>query len=33
MAAIRAIYAGHQGLYPENQAPIELQERRTEERK
>ena len=32
MAAIRAVYEGHHGLYPENQAPIVLQERRTEER-
>jgi 1-acyl-sn-glycerol-3-phosphate acyltransferase len=32
MAAIRAIYAGHHGLYPKNEAPIMLQERRTEAR-
>jgi len=33
LAAIRAVYEGHHGLYPENEAPIVLQERRTEERK
>jgi 1-acyl-sn-glycerol-3-phosphate acyltransferase len=33
MAAIRAAYEGHRGLYPENEAPIVLQERRTDERK
>ena len=33
MAAIRAVYEGHHGLYPKNEAPIVLQERRTEERK
>jgi len=33
MAAIAAIYAGHHGRFPENEAPIVLQERRTDERK
>jgi 1-acyl-sn-glycerol-3-phosphate acyltransferase len=28
MAAIRAVYAGHQGLHPENAAPIVLSERK-----
>ena len=32
MAAIRAVLAGHQGLHPENAAPIILGERRTETR-
>ncbi|TFW19697.1 1-acyl-sn-glycerol-3-phosphate acyltransferase [Duganella callida] len=32
MAAIAAIYAGHQGLYPHNAAPIVLAERRAEPR-
>jgi 1-acyl-sn-glycerol-3-phosphate acyltransferase len=30
MAAIRAAYAGHQGLYPQNAAPIELSDRKPE---
>ena len=30
MAAIGAIYAGHHGLYPENEAPAVLQERRAD---
>jgi 1-acyl-sn-glycerol-3-phosphate acyltransferase len=33
MAAIAAVYAGHRGLHPENEAPIVLQERRSDERK
>jgi 1-acyl-sn-glycerol-3-phosphate acyltransferase len=33
MAAIAAVYAGHHGRFPENEAPIVLQERRTDERK
>ncbi len=33
MDAIRAVYAGHHGLYPKNESPIVLQERRSEERK
>jgi 1-acyl-sn-glycerol-3-phosphate acyltransferase len=33
MAAIAAVYAGHRGRYPENEAPIVLQERRSDERK
>lgn len=32
MAAIRAGFEGHRGLYPENEAPIVLQERRAETR-
>jgi 1-acyl-sn-glycerol-3-phosphate acyltransferase len=32
MAAIRAGFAGHHGLHPDNAAPIVLQERRTESR-
>ena len=32
MAAIRAGYEGHQGLYPQNAAPIVLSERRAEPR-
>ncbi|MEV4781913.1 1-acyl-sn-glycerol-3-phosphate acyltransferase [Burkholderia sp. LMU1-1-1.1] len=32
LAAIRAGFAGHQGLYPENAAPIVLSERRAEPR-
>jgi 1-acyl-sn-glycerol-3-phosphate acyltransferase len=32
MAAIRAGFAGHRGRYPGNEAPIVLQERRTETR-
>jgi 1-acyl-sn-glycerol-3-phosphate acyltransferase len=32
MAAIRAGFAGRHGLYPENEAPIVLQERRVETR-
>lgn len=32
MNQIRAVFAGHHGLYPENEAPIVLQERRSEER-
>jgi 1-acyl-sn-glycerol-3-phosphate acyltransferase len=33
MAAIAAVYAGHRGLHPTNEAPIVLQERRSDERK
>jgi 1-acyl-sn-glycerol-3-phosphate acyltransferase len=33
MAAIAAVYAGHHGRFPENEAPIVLQERRSDERK
>jgi len=32
MAAIRAVLHGHQGLHPENAAPIILAERRAEPR-
>jgi len=32
MAAIRAVFEGHQGLHPEKAAPIVLQERRSEDR-
>src|SRR5471032_1739852 len=31
-AAIRAVYEGHHGLYPKNEAPIVLSERRAEPR-